>query len=148
MGSIPEEVLFFFFNLPNPSCRTRPLVPEEKCIWGVERGRCVRLTTLPPSVSLFSRHCEILNVSRPYRPPRPDKGIASLFIIIIVEAVFIAPSLRVIVGVGRPCELYPVSLLFVKSGHPSPFVLGANPWSRMDEGRCSATGGWLPYSLE
>jgi hypothetical protein len=37
---------------------------RKKSLWGVERGRCVRLTTLPPSVSWLSRQCGILNISQ------------------------------------------------------------------------------------
>jgi hypothetical protein len=36
------------------------------------------LTTLPPSMSRFSRQCVILNISKPCRPPRPVTGIALL----------------------------------------------------------------------
>jgi hypothetical protein len=39
----------------------------------------VGLTTLLPSMSRLSGHCGILNISQPYRPPRPVKGIALLF---------------------------------------------------------------------
>jgi hypothetical protein len=40
--------------------------------------RGARLTKLPPSVSRFSRHCGILNISQPYRPPWPITGVALL----------------------------------------------------------------------
>jgi hypothetical protein len=40
--------------------------------------RCVRLTTLPQSVSRLSRQCGILNVSHPYRSPEPVTGITLL----------------------------------------------------------------------
>jgi hypothetical protein len=54
------------------------------CFWGVERGRCVRLTTLRQSVSRLSRQCGILDITQPYRPPRTVREIASLCVVFIV----------------------------------------------------------------
>jgi hypothetical protein len=42
-------------------------------------GQCVRMITLPPSVSRLSRQYMILNILQPYRPPRPVTGVAFLY---------------------------------------------------------------------
>jgi hypothetical protein len=47
---------------------------------GVERGRCIRLTTLLQSMSWLSRQCGIFNISQPYSPPRPVTGITIITI--------------------------------------------------------------------
>jgi hypothetical protein len=52
---------------------------ETKCLWVVERIRCVRLTISLSSMSRLSRQCGILNISLPYRPLRPITGMALLF---------------------------------------------------------------------
>jgi hypothetical protein len=43
---------------------------------GVERGRSVGLTNLPPSVRRLSRQCAILNISQTYGTLRPITGVA------------------------------------------------------------------------
>jgi hypothetical protein len=52
---------------------------QKKCFWEVKWGRCVRLTTLPPSVSRLFTQCGIFNISQIYRSLRPVTGIHLLF---------------------------------------------------------------------
>jgi hypothetical protein len=64
------------------------ILPTELWPWGLDSasnrneyqesscGWCVGRTTLLPSMSRLFRQCGILNISQPYRPPRPVTGIA------------------------------------------------------------------------
>jgi hypothetical protein len=73
-----------FINLPNPSSPTVALalthilteISIRKCFWGVKHSWRIRLIASPPSVSLLSRQCGILNFPQPYRPPPHVMGIS------------------------------------------------------------------------
>jgi hypothetical protein len=117
-SQIPDpNTWFFFFNLPNPSGRTRPLgVPsltemstrsKKNCFWGVERCRCVRLTNSPPCLIQLSRQCGILNISQHCGSARPVTGIALLLLFSVIELSF----LRVL--------LFPLPIIILPTAPPS-----------------------------
>jgi hypothetical protein len=80
-----EIIISIYFILPvalgpgvYSASNRNEYLKQKKIFLGVERGRCVGMTPLPPSLSRLSRQCGILNISQFYRPPRPAAGIASL----------------------------------------------------------------------
>jgi hypothetical protein len=75
------------FRAPYPSNRSMALrlsqplteMSTRECFWGVERGRFVRLTISPPSVSRLCGQCGIHNILQLSRHPRPATGKALFY---------------------------------------------------------------------
>jgi hypothetical protein len=88
VGLSPNEVTDYF-QLPNPSSCimalgfTQPLTEistrKRKQMF---LGSKAWLATIPPYVSQLFRQCGILNISQPYRPPCPVRGIVLLLIFV------------------------------------------------------------------
>jgi hypothetical protein len=73
---------------------------------GEKRGRHLRLTTLPESVSMLSRKCEILDVSQSYRPSLPVTEIDLHYVIyFVIKVVFSKKCLYKLSIVAVPCAL-------------------------------------------
>jgi hypothetical protein len=90
-GSTPNKVTDFIFSVRNLSGSsmasefTQPLTEiSTRRFLCVKCGRRVRLITLSRSVSRLYRQCGILNISQPYRTPRPLTGIALLFLPVFI----------------------------------------------------------------
>jgi hypothetical protein len=60
-------------------------------------GRCIGLTILSQSVRRLSRQCGILNISQPYRPPRPVNG-DSFYFYLFIWKFFLAAELLLCLG--------------------------------------------------
>jgi hypothetical protein len=77
---VPMRSLVFFsiYQILPAALWPWDLLTNRRSFWGIERGRRVRLTTLPPSERWLSRQCRISNILQPYRPPRSVTGTSLL----------------------------------------------------------------------
>jgi hypothetical protein len=76
-SSIPDEVIDFF-NLSSLSIHqvfSDSRNEYQESFLRLKRCRRLNLTTQPSSISRLSRKYEILDILKPYRPPRPVTGI-------------------------------------------------------------------------
>jgi hypothetical protein len=111
------------------------LSKRNKCnesAWGVEGGRThIRLTTVSPSVSRFSRICGIFDVSQPFRSPRLTSLLCFAFYIQLCKLIHfksLAISDRITLRVSNDLVIIRFVVLLSEGNCCAPVVVNSFVW--------------------